>query len=484
MRKIAKLVAVMLFVFSIMSIFSACNSNKYKLTVEDPEGYIIEKLDKRYAAGETVTVKTGIIEDAVVTVYLDGVAVDDVELIKIDGHYSHYEHYFVMPAHDAVLSVKTSDGFLEDKPTIYEQIRQEIIDAYIARYPYIALEPDYSEYNIRITHYLEFDNTYVITIDYWNPNTNNNVMHTETVDGIIFYFLGSYTYSVYREGELCSLNDAFGRGWLTHDNLLALRNKHRENYDWLYESYDNEQQMTHLGKAIEEEIINSFIVAHSDYKYPINPADISLRCYGAFDGVYAIFVDASMWEYPANTESEFIAGVQFVYGSEQTMDVYFDGELYSLTSAHNNNILSREELLIIQKNYNGNNTEEQQDYVLTISAAKQVYAKGEDILVDITLENRSGEDVEIAYSPLVIPESPTGEFPTICPPPITTKKLFKNGEIIHITENVKGDFHIGYHQLNYRAVFYLSWFMTEFGYEKTDDMIIVWSNTIKFSVIE
>lgn len=127
---------------------------------------------------------------------------------------------------------------------------------------------------------------------------------------------------------------------------------------------------------------------------------------------------------------------------------------------------------------------EMQDYILKISADKEVYSVKEEILIDITLENRSGADVEIAYySSLVCPDSPTGQFPaTGEQSPITTKRIFKNGEIIRMTDRLGGYFPVGQHELKYRAVFYLSWETTEFGYDITDDKVSVVSNTINFSV--
>ena len=131
-----------------------------------------------------------------------------------------------------------------------------------------------------------------------------------------------------------------------------------------------------------------------------------------------------------------------------------------------------------------NEIAEMQDYILKISADKQVYSVNEEIFIDVALENRSGEDVEIAYYFLFIPESPTGEFPAYELPPVTTKKIFENGEIIFRTERLGGCFPIGQHELKYKAIFYLAWEMTEFGYETTSSDVIVWSNTIEFSVAE
>lgn len=123
-----------------------------------------------------------------------------------------------------------------------------------------------------------------------------------------------------------------------------------------------------------------------------------------------------------------------------------------------------------------------QDYGLIISADKQVYEAGEEIYISISLENRSGTDKEIAYYLLFYPESSTGQFPADEQPPVTTKKTFKNGEVISITDRLGGCFPAGQHELKYKALFYLSWEMTEFGYETTDSAVLVYSNTIDISV--
>ena len=110
MKRITRFVAFFFLMCSFAAIFSACGGKKYRLTVEDPNEYLIEKLKKRYAAGETVTVKTTILYDAGLSVYLDGVALDHGLGTSPDG-YTHWEYYFVMPAHDAVLTFEVFGGW-------------------------------------------------------------------------------------------------------------------------------------------------------------------------------------------------------------------------------------------------------------------------------------------------------------------------------------------------------------------------------------
>lgn len=121
---------------------------------------------------------------------------------------------------------------------------------------------------------------------------------------------------------------------------------------------------------------------------------------------------------------------------------------------------------------------EPKNFALTIKANKDIYNIGEDILINITLENRSGADIKISYYSLVVPRSATGQFPAVAEQsPVMIKKIFKDGETIDITDNLGGYFSAGKHELYYRAGFYLGW-------ENTETYIGVSSNTIDFSIIE
>ena len=84
--------------------------------------------------------------------------------------------------------------------------------------------------------------------------------------------------------------------------------------------------------------------------------------------------------------------------------------------------------------------QEEQDFVLKISMEKEVYTDKEEILVELILENHSGEDVEIFYHggnySCVVPYSDTGMFLPDEQSPYVTKKTLKNNE----KENFKCDF--------------------------------------------
>ena len=96
----------------IFLIVGCSNSKKYKLTVDDPNNFIIEKMNKEYFSGEKVIVKTSILYDVDLKLFLDDEFVCSQTVINDNGTYTHWEFYFTMPAKNAKISFKTS----YDKP--------------------------------------------------------------------------------------------------------------------------------------------------------------------------------------------------------------------------------------------------------------------------------------------------------------------------------------------------------------------------------
>ena len=230
-RKISVL-AVMMCLLLVISMVCACNlipneennntTTKYNLTVQDPNGYLIEELQAQYQAGEEVIVKTRELADENLMAYLDDELLGLETKVYYKGEY-HWEYFFTMPARDATLSFKFSDG-------------------------------------------------------------------------------------------------------LTHKGIA-------------------------LDEDVQQKIITSFVNAYSTDRDPITADEISLRCYGAFDGVYVLFVDVeSMLKLPAFREQT-IAGVKFIYSYLQTMVVYSNNAFYEIKDAYENNILSYDNMLAAQQTY-------------------------------------------------------------------------------------------------------------------------------------
>lgn len=112
-----------------------------------------------------------------------------------------------------------------------------------------------------------------------------------------------------------------------------------------------DSSLKNMNETVERKIITDFVAAHSEDVYPVEDKDVSLRVYGAFDGVYVLFVDVAGWAYTEAIKTEIVAGVKFVYSCGQTLEVYFDGAFYSLTTAYENGVISRANLRTVQRTY-------------------------------------------------------------------------------------------------------------------------------------
>ena len=64
------------------------------------------------------------------------------------------------------------------------------------------------------------------------------------------------------------------------------------------------------------------------------------------NGAVVTFIDG-IYDYAMAIEHRFIDGVEFVYGSGKTLLVFYGGELYSLETAYERGIVSRDELVRI-----------------------------------------------------------------------------------------------------------------------------------------
>ena len=121
-----------------------------------------------------------------------------------------------------------------------------------------------------------------------------------------------------------------------------------------------------------------------------------------------------------------------------------------------------------------------QDFKLLIATNKTSFYKDEDIMIDISLENQSGDDVQIAYYFLITPHIPSAtDYPATTEiPPEPYTMVFKDGEVIHRTNELGGYFATGQHEIKYKATFFVN-------YGKVyESMLEIWSNTIKIKIVE
>ena len=198
------------------------SSIDYKLTVQDPNGYIIEELQEQYKAGEEVIVKTKTMSDVDLIAYLDGVSLGLETQKQEKGEY-HWEFYFVMPAHDAILSFEFSDGLTKNGITLDEAAQTEIKTAfynkYVDKYPDLAFE------QLSLRCYGEFDGVYVIFEDgVWGRIT---AITSEVIAGVKFIYPDGLQMTVYCNNAFYKLSEAYENGILSYDNILKTQETYK-----------------------------------------------------------------------------------------------------------------------------------------------------------------------------------------------------------------------------------------------------------------
>ena len=88
------------------------NVKSYSVTVEGGDEFLYENLNRKYKEGEQVVIKTNIILDMSLTVYVNGESIGTGKAIKTGDEYTHWEYYFTMPNEDVTITFEEKDGML------------------------------------------------------------------------------------------------------------------------------------------------------------------------------------------------------------------------------------------------------------------------------------------------------------------------------------------------------------------------------------
>ena len=91
------------------------NVKSYSVTVEGGDEFLYENLNRKYKEGEQVVIKTNIILDMSLTVYVNGKSIGTGKAIKTGDEYTHWEYYFTMPSEDVTITFEEKDGMLVDQ---------------------------------------------------------------------------------------------------------------------------------------------------------------------------------------------------------------------------------------------------------------------------------------------------------------------------------------------------------------------------------
>ena len=184
---------------------------------------------------------------------------------------------------------------------------------------------DYQMHGIDVNYHITFNNSFddfvsvkfyvVIVLDDDKVTTvyygrlkcfsNPSVNYQFAINKDMFYEIVNYFFNdTELESLFYSLQESFENGFLTHEDLQQIANLNN----------NSPFNPVEINKDIATLIIKDFCEMHNT-EYEENGG--SVRCFGDYNGYYAVMVDGCGIEYTTAIDSEVVDGITFIYGSSQ-----------------------------------------------------------------------------------------------------------------------------------------------------------------------
>ena len=243
--------------------------------------------------------------------------------------------------------LRTAPDKIEDKTgKLTDDMKSEIQLAYNKKNKEFLSSPKYVEgicYGV-------FDNAYCLIIE--ESGECPCVVVEETVAGFTFEFSNpNHIMTVYCEGEFYRLSKAYENGILDESEIKELYYFYtKEEWGLDYSNYTPEQpslqvmaniQNAYFEKTYEEE--------HKDYYN--SPDQVHVEYYGSFNNAYCVMITCPLYEYASVMTEVTVGGYTFIFGSSNTMQVFFEGEFYGLKQAYEYGILDNKALFCLYNYY-------------------------------------------------------------------------------------------------------------------------------------
>ena len=325
--------------------YVSIKDKNYKLTIQNQTASEFIGIKNEYKADEEVEVKM-IYEDCVCTfAFLDGELLGELTGIN--------SIKFNMPAKDSVLTISYSEEFI----TV---IHPEFINHFLTGLNpdtvilsdgkgTVSINKDYADFSSQ-SFFDEFSHIEVTMIedndDYQMPSVNYHITFNNNFDDFVslkFYGVNdldndkvtnvyygrlkcfsnpsvNYQFAInkdtfyeiinyfFNDTELAklfySLQESFDNGFLTHEDLQQIANL---NNNGPFNPVEINQDIAVL-------IMKDFCKMHN-VEYEENGG--SVRCFGEYNGYYAVMVDGCGFVYLTVMDSEVAGGITFIYGSSQ-----------------------------------------------------------------------------------------------------------------------------------------------------------------------
>ena len=323
--------------------YVSIKDKNYKLTIQNQTEYELIGIKNEYKADEEVEIKMIYEDDVCTFAFLDGELLGELTGIN--------SIKFNMPAKDSVLTISYSEEFIK-------VIHPEFIYHFLTGFDSVILSDGkgsasvkkaYSDFSsqtffeefslIEVTviednddfqmpgvdYHITFNNSFddFVSLKFYNINdldndkvtnvyygrlkcfSNPSVNYQFAINKDIFYEIIDY---FFKDTELASLfyslQESFDNGFLTNEDLQQLANLNN----------NGPFNPVEINKDIATLIIKDFCEMHNT-EYEENGG--SVRCFGDYNGYYAVMVDGCGIEYTTAIDSEVVDGITFIYGSSQ-----------------------------------------------------------------------------------------------------------------------------------------------------------------------
>ena len=343
MKKILVSMFLLVFGLCLVGCENIGNSETYELTIQNQTEYELIGIKNEYKADEEVEVKMIYEDDVCTFAFLDGELLGELTGIN--------SIKFNMPAKDSVLTISYSEEFI----TV---IHPEFIYHFLTGFDSVILSDGkgsasvnkaYSDFSsqtffeefslIEVTviednddfqmtgvdYHITFNNSFddFVSLKFYNINdldndkvtnvyygrlkcfSNSSVNYQFAINKDIFYEIIDYFFNDTELASLFySLQESFDNGFLTNEDLQQIANLNN----------NGPFNLVEIDQNIAILIMKDFCKMHN-VDYDENPG--SVRCFGEYNGYYAVMVDGCGIAYLTWLTSETVDGITFNYGSSQ-----------------------------------------------------------------------------------------------------------------------------------------------------------------------
>ena len=212
---------------------------------------------------------------------------------------------------------------------------------------YVSAESSYTEKDLSVQYVGQFDGFDAVYVH--GVLNYTQAEDSETVGVVTFRYASGQHLLVYshEDNRLYTLQQALEGGVLNEKKLRQVYEAHRAAEPFLYKETEPEEPSMEetstevsVTEVTDEDILRAFAEKNPSLMEETTMERLSVVRIGVYDGCHAVWVMGPFLELNM-IYTDTVDGLDFVYGSTATIDLYRDGVLYKLPEAWEAGLLSR-----------------------------------------------------------------------------------------------------------------------------------------------